>query len=261
MAERSFVIPLRREVRIFDDALAVTRAAALEFGRRAAERTEETGTFTVALSGGSTPRGLYALLAEQPPSPIPWANVHLFWGDERDVPPDHADSNFAMVQGTLLSKVGVPADHVHRIQPETGGAERAAAEYEEELRRFFRLAPGQWPRFDLVLLGMGSDGHTASLFPASPALEERERLVVSAYVEKLGARRVTLTLPVLNAAACVLFLLHGADKAEALLAVLEGDESPAPLPSRRVRPEAGELIWLVDRAAARLLARTSSWAD
>ena len=241
-----------REVRVLEDAAAVTRAAADEFGRRARERVAQAGFFTVSLSGGSTPKSLYALLAE-PGAPIPWDRVHLFWGDERDVPPDHADSNFAMVESTLLSKVNVPADHVHRIRPELAGAERAASVYEEELRRFFGLAPGQWPRFDLVLLGMGPDGHTASLFPGSPALEERDRLVVASWVEKLQTHRITLTLPILNGAACVLFLVHGADKAPALKAALQADGPDVP-PAGRVRPADGELIWLVDGAAARLVA-------
>lgn len=248
----------RRDVRILDDAEALTRAAAEEFGRRVRERVEQAGFVTVALSGGSTPRGLYALLAEprEPAASLPWERIHLFWGDERDVPPDDPLSNFRMVRETLLSKVQVPADHVHRIRAEVGDAARAAWEYEQELRRFFGVAPGQVPPFDLVLLGMGADGHTASLFPGSDALRERERLVVAPWIEKLQARRITLTPPVLNGAACVLFLVHGADKAEALRAVLEGEtfSGDDALPARSVRPAHGELIWLVDRAAARFLA-------
>jgi 6-phosphogluconolactonase len=242
-------------VRVLPDAAAVQRAAAQEFAARteAAARAREAAF--VALSGGSTPRGLHALLADPAGSfraRVPWDRLHVFWGDERCVPPDHPDSNYRMARETLLAHVPVPPDQVHRMAGEDPDPARAADRYARELREAFerhgRLQDG-WPRFDLVLLGMGADGHTASLFPGTDAVRETARPVVSVWVAKLDARRITLTPPVLDRADTVLFLVAGSDKAETLAAVLDGPAQPDVLPSQIVRPAGGAAIWLVDAAA------------
>ncbi len=236
-------------VRVLPDLTALSAEAAAEVVRAAAEAAR--GVLALALAGGSTPRALYRLLADPArefSSRMPWARVHLFFGDERDVPPDHPDSNYRMVRETLLARGPAAVAQVHRIHAELG-ADRAAAEYERELRSFF----GSDPAFDLVLLGMGADGHTASLFPGTAALEERERWVVATWVERLRAHRITLTLPVLERARAVLFLVAGADKAPALARVLSPRAGEEPLPAARVRPAQGQLLWLVDRAAAAAL--------
>ena len=246
-----------REVRVLAGPAELYRAAAEEFARRADAAVRERGAFAVALSGGSTPRGLYEVLAGDGPPPfrrqVPWGRTHFFWGDERHVPPDHPESNYRTAREALLSVVPLPPEHVHRIPAERPDAGQAAEEYARTLREHFRLAEGQWPRFDLVLLGMGIDGHTASLFPGSPALRERARLVCAPWVERLRAHRITLTPPVLNHAACALFLVAGGDKADTLRAVLHGEVRPDRLPAQVVRPIRGELLWLVDEAAARRL--------
>jgi 6-phosphogluconolactonase len=226
------------------------QAAAEEVIRAATEAIAERGRFTIALSGGSTPRNLYTLIAANASANLPWAQMFFFWGDERHVPPDDADSNYRMAQETLLSKVPVPPGNVFRIPAENPDATAAAEAYEQTLRKFFALAPGEVPRFDLILLGLGPDGHTASLFPETAALGETSRLVVANWVEKLNASRITLTLPVLNAARCVAFLVSGADKAAVVHEVLEGNAPAEKYPSRLVQPSEGKLIWFVDRAAA-----------
>lgn len=238
------------ELRILDE---LAQAAAEEI-TRSAEEASSRGRFTIALSGGSTPKPVYRLLAEEPyRDRIAWDRVHVFWVDERHVPPDHPDSNFGMAHDALLSRVPIPTDNIHRIRSEKPDAERAAEEYGWTLRSAFDLDEGQWPRFDLVLLGLGADGHTASLFPGSDAVRERSRLAIAPWVSSLGAYRITLTVPVLNHAALVLFLVSGEEKAEALHTVLEGDYQPDRFPAQAVRPEEGRLLWLVDRAAARRL--------
>ena len=243
------------EVRVVADEADLARAAASEFVERATDAVAARARFTVALSGGSTPRALYALLATDPAlkSQVPWDSIHFFWGDERHVPPEHPDSNYHMASEALLSQVPVRATNVHRVKSELEDADEAALEYEQALRDCFRLGAGDIPRFDLVLLGMGPDGHTASLFPGTDALSEHQRLVVANWVEKFDGDRITLTLPVLNNAASVIFLVSGAEKAETLRAVLAGD-SPEPYPAQLVQPSNGELIWLVSSDAARLLA-------
>lgn len=247
---------MKSEVRIVADAAALARAGAAEVldGLAAADR--EGGLFRIALSGGHTPRGVYDALAAAGPGgagAIPWPRAEIFWGDERHVPPDHPDSNYRMAREALLSRVPVPESQVHRVPAELPDAEEAAAEYERTIRAAFGLGADALPRFDLVLLGLGADGHTASLFPGSPALEERRRLVAAPWVESMRARRITLTLPVLNAAARVLFLVSGTDKAEMLRAVLEARERTPRLPAQLVRPADGSRLWLVDREAAALL--------
>lgn len=241
-------------IRVLEDLPALAEAAAEEIARRAEDAIATRGRFTIALSGGSTPKPAYARLAEDPwRDRIDWSRVHVFWGDDRHVPPDHPDSNFAMAHDALLSKVPLPADNIHRMRAEKPDAARAADEYEWTLRSAFNLDEGQWPRFDLVLMGIGEDAHTASLFPGSDAVRERSRLVIAPWVGSLATFRITLTLPVFNRAACALFLVSGEEKAEALRNVLEGDLQPDRFPAQGVRPESGDLVWLVDRAAARLL--------
>lgn len=245
------------EIRIVDDAAAVAHAGATEFARHCRRSVAEHGTCSVALAGGTTPAGMYALLATAAAlrDAVPWQQLHFFWGDERHVPPDHPDSNYRMAREALLSRVPVAADHVHRIAGENPDAARAAQDYERTLRAFFGVPPGAFPRLDLVLLGLGSDGHTASLFPGTPALAERERLAVSNPVARLHADRITLTVPVLNHAARVVFVVSGRDKAAALRAVLEGAHLPERYPAQLIAPVCGSLAWIVDRDAAHLLGR------
>jgi len=245
------------DIRILEDAEKLSWEAAEEFVRQAGEAARTGGAFSVALAGGSTPKALYALLAAESGSPfrarVPWETTHVFWGDERHVAPDHPDSNYRMAHEAMLSRVPVPPQHVHRIPAENPDAGRAAAEYAGDLRQFFRPAAGQFPRFDLILLGLGPDGHTASLFPGTAAVREQNMWVAAPWVEKLRTHRITLTPPVLNNAACVVFLVSGAEKAEALRAVLHDEFQPDRLPAQVIRPANGRLVWLVDRAAARLL--------
>jgi 6-phosphogluconolactonase len=237
------------ESKVFDDPEGVARAAAARFAVLAGAAVAERGLFTVALAGGSTPRRVYELLAgAEFRERVDWENVHVFFGDERAVPPDHAESNFRMAFDALLSRVPVPERNVHRIEG-VGDAAANASDYESEMRGLFG-DDAEWPRLDLVMLGMGDDGHTASLFPDTAALEERRAWVAANWVEKLGAWRVTLTAPAVNAARHVLFLVVGANKAERLREVLKGGRDPARLPSQLVRPHEGTLEWFLDRAAA-----------
>ena len=211
----------------------------------------------MALSGGSTPKKMFAMLANDAAlrNRMPWCRVHFFWGDERHVPPDHTDSNFRMTNEVMLSRVPVPPENIHRIRAENPDAGKAAEDYEQELREFFMLGPEQLPPFDCVFLGMGTDGHTASLFPGTKALQERKRLVVPNWVDKFQSYRITLTTPVLNNADLVIFLVSGEEKAQPLRTVLEGQKQPDRLPSQLIEPTHGKLLWLVDRAAAGLLKR------
>jgi 6-phosphogluconolactonase len=246
---------MTHELQLVANAEALHRVAAERFVRHARAAVQASGRFTVALSGGSTPKAMYALLAldQAMRREVPWSNVHFFWSDERHVPPDHPDSNYGMVRAQLLSKVPVPEVNVRRILGEHNDAAVIAQQYERTLQGFFHLSPSQLPRFDLVLLGLGEDGHTASLFPGTTALHEKQRLVAANWVGRLHTHRITLTLPVFNNAACVIFLVAGEDKATALRAVLEEVPEPECLPAQRIRPRDGELVWLVDRPAARLL--------
>ncbi len=238
------------EVRVLATPQELFQAAAKMFVSKANAAVERQGRFTVALSGGSTPKGLYTLLATDFQSSIPWERIFFFWGDERHVPPGHPDSNYRMAYTALLSKVPVPPQNVFRIPAEDQNPDAVAEAYEKTLRGFFQLRPGQLPRFDLLLLGMGPDGHTASLFPGTRALEERARLVAPNWVEKFKAYRITLTLPALNHSACIVFLVSGEDKATTLRSVLEGNSSAEQLPASMVRPTDGRLLWLLDRTAA-----------
>jgi 6-phosphogluconolactonase len=253
------VPPLQADIQLLPDVQALHRAAAAVFVKAADEAMRTKGSFTVALSGGSTPAGMYSLLANDPAfrDEVQWDKTYFFWGDERHVPPDHKDSNYRMAHEALLSRVPVPADHVWRIKGEYEDAKKAADEYAKTLRSFFKLKKGRFPRFDLVLLGMGPEGQTASLFPGTSALNEDKRLVVSTWVGKLNTDRITLTPPVLNSAACVLFMIQGEEKAPALKSVLEGPYEPDQLPAQLIRPPRGNLRWLIDRAAGHLLKNRS----
>ena len=234
-------------LRVYSDARELSEAAAQLLVEEARRRVDESGRFAVALAGGSTPKMTYEILAREygGPEDLDWSKVHAFFGDERSVPPDHEDSNYRMAREALLSHV--PVGSVHRMRGEMEPRE-AAALYEEELEEFF----GGPPVLDLVLLGIGEDGHTASLFPDTPALDARDRWAVENPVEKLNTTRLTLTVPAVDAARKVAFLVAGEGKAEALEEILEGDANPHKYPAKLVRPEA-EVAWMVDRAAARLL--------
>jgi 6-phosphogluconolactonase len=234
-------------VRTFRDAAAVAAAAADHFERVAQEAVHARGRFTVALSGGSTPRALYERLAER--ADLPWRHIELCFGDERAVPPDDPANNAHMVHTALTHRPFVPAERVHRIRTELGAA-AAARDYECVLRELFPDVA--LPRFDCILLGLGSDGHTASLFPHSKALDERDAWVVANTAPVAPRERITLTFPVLNAAAEVLFLVTGADKQTALREVLSGSAPVSSVPARGVAPESGDLCFFVDDAAARV---------
>lgn len=239
----------RGRVRIFAEPGALFADAAAAFAEVVEEAVAARGRAAVALSGGETPRALYRLLAAEPfLHRLPWPRIHAFWGDERGVPPDHAESNFRLARETLFDHVPLPPENVHRIRGEIS-ATAAAQEYEAELQRFFAgEAP---PRFDVVWLGLGRDGHTASLFPGSAALAETRRLAVAVPgPSPLLSPRVTLTLPVINRARHLFFLVLGADKSAVLAEVLAGVPQARNLPAERVRPEAGELVFWMDRAAA-----------
>ena len=225
-------------------------AVAEEVVRAANQAVAQRGRFTLSLSGGSTPKNLYTLLATNARTSLPWDRTYFFWSDERHVPPSDPESNYRMAEEAMLSKVPVAASNVFRVPTENPDAAAAAEAYEQTLRKFFTVEAGQLPRFDLILLGMGPDGHTASLFPETAALRERSRLVVANWVEKLKTSRITFTLPLLNAARCVAFLVSGTDKASVLHEVLEGNAPGEQYPAKLVHPADGKLIWFLDRAAA-----------
>ncbi len=233
---------------VYETPAEIAEAAARDFAARAEEAIDGRGRFAVALAGGSTPKATYEALARDYPGKLDWGRVHVFFGDERAVPPDHEDSNYRMAREALLSHV--PVEGVHRMRGELPPAE-AAASYEEELREFF--GPDEFPSFDLILLGIGEDGHTASLFPETSALDVTDRWVVANPVLKLETTRLTLTIPVINAAKAVTFLVAGEGKAEALREILEGDADPRAYPAKFVRPQSGDLAWMGDRAAVWLL--------
>jgi 6-phosphogluconolactonase len=246
-------MPSTRSIEVFPTVPDLFRAGAEEFVRVGRAAIGAQGRFSVALSGGSTPRELYSMLATSYAN-FPWNRVYLFFGDERHVPPDDAESNYRMVKESLLDNIAIPAENVFRVMVENPDAEAAAADYEARLRQFFAIRQGEFPRMDLILLGMGTDGHTASLFPDSAALDEASRLVVANWVAKFNTHRITFTFPVLNRAAEVMFLARGADKADMVRQVLESKDIPA-LPAQRVWPSDGKLLWMLDEAAAAKLTR------
>jgi 6-phosphogluconolactonase len=242
---------LLSNVIVFDTPEQLATAAAEHFVESAFEFHGKPDRFSVALAGGNTPRRVYELLAtERFKSRVEWFQVHLFFGDERCVPPEHPDSNYAMAYEALISKVPIPAENVHRIIGEGNPGENAVA-YENQLRTFF--AGLSWPRFDLVLLGMGEDGHTASLFPNSAALKEMSRWVVPTRNQQSGQDRITLTTPVLKHAKRIMFLVTGKNKAQRLKEALRPEPGSEQLPVQAITPINGMLEWLVDAEAASLL--------
>jgi 6-phosphogluconolactonase len=247
------------EVRILPDGPAIAKRCAQKFVEIAAAAVKEKGSFDVALAGGSTPKTLYGLLVNDPAlrSQVPWDKMHLFFGDERHVGPDDPQSNFCMARETMFSKSPLEPEQVTRIKGEYPQAEDAAKEYEQEIRTYFKLTDGHFPRFDLVLLGMGSEGHTLSLFPGTKALRENRRIAVHNWVGKVLMDRITLTAPTVNNAANVIFMVMGADKAPALTAVLERFYEPDQLPAQLIQPANGTLLWLVDTAAGSMLTRAT----
>jgi 6-phosphogluconolactonase len=241
-------------VRVYPNPTEVARAAARLFVDYAWQSIARHGQFLVALSGGSTPRTLFELLASNEfRGQVDWAKVHVFWSDERAVPPDHPDSNYGMARRELLLRVPIPQANVHRMEAEKVNIGRAAHEYEEVLRKHLEFDDRGFPRFHLIFLGMGADGHTASLFPGARVARQTSRWVTTPIVAKLDARRMTLTLPVLDAALRVVFLVVGSKKAETLRAVLSGKAEP-PYPAQLVQPrDNGLKLFLVDEAAGALL--------
>ncbi|HEY6215593.1 MAG TPA: 6-phosphogluconolactonase [Pyrinomonadaceae bacterium] len=232
---------------IFANSQELARGAAEYFVARSDEAVALKGFFTVALSGGSTPQALYQLLADADEpfhAQVPWSRTHFFWSDERHVPPDHPDSNYRMAHQAMLSRVPVPESNIHRIHSENPDANAAANEYEQTL---LQLTKQTLPQLDLILLGLGPDGHTASIFPGSEVLHETKRLVAAPWVEKFNTYRITMTLPLLNNGASVLFLVSGAEKAEMVKKVIEG---PKQYPAQAVQPTHGQLVWMLDRLAA-----------
>ena len=247
------------QIKVVQNSDAVAQVAAERFVTVAAEAIREFGRFHVALSGGTTPKSLYATLSsDHYAARVDWSRVHLFWGDERCVPPDDPLSNYRMVRETLIDRVALPEENVHRIRGEDDPAVAAAA-YERELRNVFGTPvgpPARGARFDLVLLGMGADGHTASLFPGLTAVSEQERWVTAAYVAEGAMWRVTCTPVIFNTAAEVLFLVVGSGKAAKLRQVLEGPHQPAVLPAQVIATVDGNVCWLVDADAATHLTLT-----
>jgi 6-phosphogluconolactonase len=241
------------ELKIVADMNELSRTGAEEFSRCAREAIAANGRFSVALSGGSTPQGTYSLLAEQQNDPakrLAWEKIHVFFGDERHVPPTHRDSNFRMANESMLSKIPIPPQNVHRILAELDAAV-AASKYEEDLKKFFSTTD-PWPRFDLIMLGVGPCGHTASLFPDTTALNENSRWVVANWVQKFNAYRITFTFPVINHGSEVMFQVAGEEKSAILKEVFQQPGKKI-YPCQRVHPESGRLLWLIEKAAAPLL--------
>jgi 6-phosphogluconolactonase len=241
----------RASIRVFNDLEELSRAAAEEFLVLARRNADAGSLFTAALSGGSTPKGFYQLLATPELSAItPWAHIDLFQVDERCVPPDSPQSNYRMIREAMLDHVPPAASNFHRMLAEQPDRESASERYAAELRETAAVSQSGWPRLDLIYLGMGEDGHTASLFPGTSALEESKRAVCPNWVEKLKMWRITLTRPVLNAAARVIFMVSGAPKAGILRQVLQDAGASPRFPAQLIRPENGALAWYVDKAAA-----------
>lgn len=247
----------KRSVELFSNVTEIACRAAGDVVRIANEAAAAHGVFTIALAGGSTPKVLYSLLAEHPAlrNSLPWDKMRVFFGDERHVGPGHPDSNFKMASDTMLSKAPLQPEQIHRIKGEYADTAQAAAEYEEVIRSEFALQGGAFPRFDLVLLGMGNEGHTLSLFPGTKALGETQKIVTRNWVGKLYTERVTLTARAANNAANIIFMVAGADKACALKAVFEGPHEPEQLPAQMIQPVNGTLTWLVDQAASAMLSK------
>lgn len=242
------------DLRVVSDPVALSRVAAEEFLRLGANAIRARDRFCVALAGGGTPRDTYERIAETwekaPGGPLDWTRVHLFWGDERHVPPEDPQSNYRMARHALIDHVPIPPQNVHPVPASIPDAREAASRYEARVMEVFRLGPDDVPRFDLILLGMGVDGHVASIFPGTEAMTEEKRLVMGNWVEASRAWRITMTLPVLNHAADVIVLVAGREKAPALRRILRGPHEPPLLPAELLKPTHGKLLWLADREAA-----------
>ena len=243
---------MERETRIVADAQQLARAAAEEFTRQAILAVKSRGRFSVALSGGSTPKVMYSLLAQDTEfsGRIPWDQIHFFFGDERFVPSDSEESNYRMVNEALFSHVSIPAENIHRVKTELSDAHETAVEYRSQIAETFGIDENALPKFDLVLLGMGPDGHTASLFPGSDALSETHKTVVENWVAKFDMFRITFTLPLINSAANVVFIVGGHDKAAMIARVFGTNSDSEKVPCQLVNPADGKLLWLLDKDAA-----------
>ena len=241
-------------IKIFPNSDALNFFAAGKFVEIANKAIEENGRFTVALAGGSTPKSLYQLLAgDKFKNQIDWTKVFFFFGDERNVPSDDAESNYRMANENLFALLQISGENVFRWQTESNDPKKIAEDYELLLKTFFALFEDEAQKFDLILLGTGADGHTASLFPFTEALKESKKIVAVNWVEKLNTNRLTFTYPTINNARNVVFLISGESKAEALKEILEGEYQPKKYPAQSVKPRGGDLFWLIERRAAQLL--------
>jgi 6-phosphogluconolactonase len=238
------------DITVFDRSEELFKKAAEKIITIGREAIRSDGLFTLTLSGGNTPKGVYTALASAEfKNELEWGKVHFFWGDERPVVQTHPESNYRMAKESLLNHVSIPQSNIHRIAGEEDSM-LAAQQYEDEMREFFKLSDGEVPALDLILLGMGDDGHTASLFPDSEAIKINDRLVVENYVKKLNTHRITFTFPLINNAKNVLFLVTGSSKSKAVRQVLRHSDSEPVLPSLLVQPKSGSLLWFLDKEAA-----------
>lgn len=243
-----------KDIIIAKDSDELNRIAAEKFISIGRKAIEQNGKFSVALAGGSTPKSLYKLLAsEEFRSQIDWQKVFFFFGDERNVSIDSDESNFRMANESILTPLQISPENIFRWETELNDTEKVVEKYEKSVVDFFDLAESELPRFDLILLGMGDDGHTASLFPYTDGLRETKRIAVVNFVEKFDTNRLTFTFPTINNAANVIFLINGANKANPLKEVLEGESQPEKFPSQNVNLKNGNLYWLIDVQAAQLL--------
>jgi len=241
-------------IKIFADAEQLNRFAAEKFVEIANDSIDSFGKFTVALSGGSTPKALYqSLSSDKYKSKIDWSKVFFFFGDERNVASDEEESNYRMARENFLAPLRIPETNIFRWKTEIKDANKIAEDYENAAKKFFTINDNEFPKFDLIFLGMGDDGHTASLFPYTKAVKESKRIAVANAVEKLAVTRLTLTFPVINNASNVIFLIKGADKAESLREVLQGEFQPEKLPAQSVKLNDGNIFWLIEKQAAQLL--------
>jgi 6-phosphogluconolactonase len=241
------------QVRVYPTRSAAAHAVAAQFAATAEKAITARGRFSAVLAGGNTPRDVYRLLASDEYAPmVGWQKTQVFWGDERAVSLNDPENNAHMARETLLNYVPIPIENIHRIQTQLPPQE-AADEYERTLRAYFTTRGMREPRFDFMLLGMGAEGHIASLFPHAPALTERERWVVATYVEPKQSWRITLTPVALNAASKIIFLVIGEEKAQALKQALSEPKRPDDFPAQIINPPQGQVLWIVDRAAASLL--------
>ncbi len=245
---------LKYKIDVQPDLTGVSKAAAEEFVRLSNEAISARGIFTVVLSGGNTPGELYKLLAsDEFRSQIVWENVYFFFGDERDVSPASNQSNFNMVNVLMFKPLQTPKAHIFRWQTEIINAPGVADQYEKYIRKFFKIDSETFPQFDLVLLGLGEDGHTASLFPHSMALDETQKIAVANLINQRKSYRLTMSYPVLNNAENIIFLVSGESKSKILQKILEGEHEPEKLPAQGIKPASGNLLWLVDEDAAQCL--------